>query len=60
MFLDDVELDDILILMFSWRMEWDATIGGRVLYVVSELVNMKKWDEYMFVILWYLFVFLEL
>ena len=34
-FLDDAELDDILIPMFSLRMERDATTGGRVSYVAS-------------------------
>ena len=55
-FLDDAELDDILIPMFSWRMERDATTGGRVSYVASEPANTKKWDEHMSVILRYSFV----
>jgi len=55
-FLDDAELDDILIPMFSWKMERDATTGGRVSYVASEPADTKKWDEHMSVILRYSFV----
>ena len=54
-FLDDAELDDILIPMFSWRMEKDSA-KGKTTYVASEPTNTQKWDDHMAVILRYSFV----
>ena len=54
-FLDDAELDDILIPMFSWKMEKNSA-KGKTKYVASEPTNMQKWDDHMAVILRYSFV----
>lgn len=54
-FLDDAQLDDILIPMFTWRYERDSTTN-KMVYVASEPTDTKKWDEHMAVVLKYSFV----
>ena len=54
-FLGGLELDDILIPMFSWKMEKNSA-KGKTKYVASEPTNMQKWDDHMAVILRYSFV----
>lgn len=53
-FLDGEGYDDILIPMFSWRHERDA-VTGKMVYVATEPVDTKKWDDHMSVIFKYSF-----
>ena len=54
-FLDDAQLDDILIPMFTWRHERETTTN-RMVYVATEPTDTKQWDEHMAVLIKYSFV----